>query len=134
MRSEWVHATALFEARSAAGFAPETVEGAVAVAFEETKTPRLSALSHRFEPQGFSVMVSGPAARVLLHTWPERGVATLDLHASGEAAALALMKALTRTLGWTCTDLDLRVRDPREKNGDRLLYPGKTGISRTAFK
>lgn len=36
---------------------------------------------HRFDPTGVSVVGLGPCVRVALHTWPERGSATLDVYA-----------------------------------------------------
>ena len=35
--------------------------------------------AHHFQPQGLSVWLLLPAMRVVLHTWPEHGLATLDL-------------------------------------------------------
>ncbi len=57
--------------------------------------------AHRFEPQGFSFVAFGPAVRVVLHTWPERGVATLDVHGPVEEPALrGLIDALFEASGW----------------------------------
>lgn len=35
--------------------------------------------AHRFEPQGVSVVMLLPGLRGVLHTWPEHGLATVDL-------------------------------------------------------
>jgi S-adenosylmethionine/arginine decarboxylase-like enzyme len=56
---------------------------------------------HRFVPQGASVLLHGPAVRLALHTWPERGVATLDVLLPGEGPedAQALVEAVAAALG-----------------------------------
>jgi len=41
-------------------------------------------LMHRYAPQGLSLVRHGPTGRLALHTWPERGVATLDVWAPHE--------------------------------------------------
>jgi S-adenosylmethionine decarboxylase len=52
---------------------------------------------HRFEPQGLSLVLFGPRLRLVLHTWPERDVATLDVLCGGEAEAL--VEAVRAVLG-----------------------------------
>jgi S-adenosylmethionine decarboxylase len=39
-------------------------------------------VSHQFEPRGASVVALGATLRLVVHTWPERGIATLDLWTS----------------------------------------------------
>ena len=36
---------------------------------------------HRFAPGGISLVGTAPAARVVVHTWPERSAVTVDLYA-----------------------------------------------------
>ncbi|MCI0669603.1 MAG: S-adenosylmethionine decarboxylase [Myxococcaceae bacterium] len=69
---------------------------------------------HRFEPQGASLFLHGPRLRLALHTWPERGLATLDV-ACADADADALVDAV-------CLALALRVSErhrvcPSERDG-----------------
>ena len=40
----------------------------------------------QFEPQGLSVVLMGGETSLVLHTWPELGVATLDVSAKSEFA------------------------------------------------
>ena len=39
-------------------------------------------VSHQFEPRGASVVALGAALRLVVHTWPELRIATLDLWTS----------------------------------------------------
>ncbi len=61
---------------------------------------------HRFEPVGVSIVRLGPRGTVVLHTWPERGVITLD----GYGAASDDLPARVRALGWRI----LRTIEPLE--------------------
>jgi S-adenosylmethionine/arginine decarboxylase-like enzyme len=53
---------------------------------------------HRFQPQGASLWVGGPRFHLTLHTWPERGLATLDVLGPQEGTA-ALVETLLLALG-----------------------------------
>jgi hypothetical protein len=61
-----------------------------------TLVPEGETWEHRFEPVGTSVARVGPEASVVVHTWPERGVATLD----GYGAASVDLRSRLRALGW----------------------------------
>src|SRR5690242_12373798 len=53
---------------------------------------------HRFAPGGVSLVGTAPAARVVLHTWPERSAVTIDLYAASpqvEQLLQACLRALT---------------------------------------
>lgn len=119
----WVHVTGIFGAAAPhdPSFAPARIEAAVREALRELGPATLHC--HRFEPQGLSVVLLTAASRLFLHTWPERGVASFDLHLESETLAAPALRALTRHLTWHCLQTDLRLRD----GGDRLLFPGKTG-------
>lgn len=51
-------------------------------------------LQHRFTPHGESCSRAGQGRVVVVHTWPEHGVATVDVY--GDAVDLAVL----RELGW----------------------------------
>ena len=51
---------------------------------------------HRFEPVGVSIARIGASSSVVVHTWPERGVLTLD----GYGAASVGLPARVQALGW----------------------------------
>ena len=48
----------------------------------------------QFEPQGLSAVLVGSATRLVLHTWPELGVATLDVSAKAEFARALFLECL----------------------------------------
>jgi len=48
-------------------------------AAEGTPAGAVQLQTHHFQPQGLSVVVVLPGLRAVLHTWPEHGLATLDL-------------------------------------------------------
>ncbi len=52
-------------------------------------------LAHAFEPHGESVAVLGATRRVVLHTWPEHALVTVDLYADEEVSLAVLGE-----LGW----------------------------------
>ncbi len=58
-------------------------------------------LSKKFQPQGVSIALVGGHCRVLVHSWPERGILTLDVSAPRDnieplwKAALAALNHLT---------------------------------------
>ncbi|MFN7133319.1 MAG: S-adenosylmethionine decarboxylase [Myxococcales bacterium] len=112
----WNHLLATLEAPSPAhaGFAPDRLLQEVRGALADAGLLAPGEHAHRFEPQGFSFLGFGPEVRLALHTWPEHGLATLDLYApdGGEA----LVASLVRRLGW-------RVREQR-------AHPRTTGETR----
>lgn len=54
---------------------------------------------HRFEPQGLSVLVVLPGLRGVLHTWPERGLATLDLTGAEDVRLARRVTEIAGALG-----------------------------------
>ncbi|MCB9675070.1 MAG: S-adenosylmethionine decarboxylase [Alphaproteobacteria bacterium] len=52
--------------------------------------------THHFEPHGYSVVRLGTEATIAVHTWPERGIATVD----GYGAASSDLAARVAALGW----------------------------------
>jgi S-adenosylmethionine decarboxylase len=47
-------------------------------------------MEHRFEPQGVSVAAYGRRFRLAIHTWPERGAATVDLASDVDVSDVAI--------------------------------------------
>ena len=56
--------------------------------------------SHRFEPVGQSVVRITDHSTVAVHTWPEKGVATVD----GYGDASVDLAARLTALGWVCEE------------------------------
>lgn len=53
-------------------------------------------LAHTFEPQGDSFAIVSAGCRVVLHTWPEHALVTVDVYAAHPVA----LTVLTTELGW----------------------------------
>ena len=106
----WSHLSAMLEAPVPhhESFDPALIERALMGVVSEVTAIH----SHRFDPQGFSLVVFAARARVFLHTWPERGVSTLDLHCEESVNATELITQLTSHLGWECTSVERHVREP----------------------
>ena len=68
-------------------------------------------LRHEFEPQGFSLMRFGNAARVAIHTWPEAQAATIDIWLAPSAAGRCRRDELG---AWLAEAHGLRVLDLRD--------------------
>lgn len=59
----------------------------------------------RYEPQGLSYTVAGHELTLVLHTWPEHGVTSLDTMLLGNQARLRhLLSALERHTGWRVSE------------------------------
>lgn len=70
------------------------------------------AVVHLFQPHGASLLFLGPETRLALHTWPEHGLATLDLHlAAPKEEAERLCRSLERALGWARSDCHVFQRE-----------------------
>lgn len=113
--SAWAHAAVTLTAATPldAAFTPEVVASAVLRSCEAVGLHVVGHLLHCFEPQGASLLVHGPRMRLALHTWPERGVATLDvlcLQGPGEERTAALVEAVRAALGLCVTESHQRQR------------------------
>ncbi len=68
-------------------------------------------ITHRYElpyePFGVSVEIAGETFRAVVHTWPEFGVATLDLALLGHPQQVLeqFLHALNERLGWRTVEL-----------------------------
>lgn len=53
-------------------------------AINKTKLTLLSISSHKFEPQGVTIVALLSESHISIHTWPENGSAALDVFTCGE--------------------------------------------------
>jgi S-adenosylmethionine/arginine decarboxylase-like enzyme len=84
-------------------------------------------VEHRFEPQGASLVLLGPALRLALHTWPERDVATLDV-LGPEAELLGLVvQEVAALLGCEAQELRALVRRGDEESREDQALRRSTG-------
>lgn len=58
----------------------------------------LKTISHRFEPQGFSILTLLAESHASLHTYPEFGFCYLDIFTCGDMDAGAFDKEMRRVL------------------------------------
>ena len=54
--------------------------------------------TYQFNPYGVSATVSNPAIHILIHTWPERKYAALDIFAKDQGQAHKILDSLKATL------------------------------------
>lgn len=60
--------------------------------------------AYAFQPHGTSLILSGPAYRLVAHTWPEHGLCTGDLTAVSLHAVRTVTEAIASTLKWTFSE------------------------------
>lgn len=72
-------------------------------------------LEHHFQPQGASLVLLGPQLRLALHTWPERGLATLDVLAPQSELLGLVVEGVAQRLG--CAAHELRTFNRRGEDG-----------------
>jgi S-adenosylmethionine/arginine decarboxylase-like enzyme len=97
---------------------PERVVQAVLQALLEVGLDPQGEHEHRWQPRGLTWCGWGKDFRLVVHTWPEHRLATIDLwtvRAKGEP----LIRALELALGW-------------RRNEDAELSRGSPGRARTA--
>ncbi len=83
----------------------------------DANEPALDALRARFgegvtwcwSPQGRSATYFGAASTIVVHTWPELGVATIDVWADDADERLT---AVAAALGWTALERGAHTRHP----------------------
>ncbi len=54
--------------------------------------------TYQFDPYGVSATVSNPVMHILIHTWPEREYAALDIFARDQGHAHKILESLKSTL------------------------------------
>lgn len=59
----------------------------------------LDAMVHKFEPQGVTAMLLLSESHFSIHTWPEDGVATVDLFTCGDTKPESAVKYVRDKLG-----------------------------------
>ena len=114
MSVAWSHLAATLQAPAPfdPGLEPEAIRAAVLRTCDVDRIAVERVLVHRFEPQGASLLFFGPALRLAVHTWPERGIATVDLHLAADPDPF--FRSLETAWGWTRCEC----RDFRRKAGD----------------
>lgn len=78
---------------------PAAVRVAMLAAIAASRCTLLSECSHRFAPQGVTIVGLLAESHISIHTWPEHGYAAADVFTCGtegepEAACLELVRAL----------------------------------------
>lgn len=84
---------------------PQSIDAAISAALERLHLPCELRYGYRFQPQGYSFVALGASLRVVIHTWPERGICTGDFAVvEGEKASDRLMCAISWELGWVVAE------------------------------
>lgn len=78
---------------------PARVRAAMLAAVAVSRCELLSECSHRFEPQGFTIVGLLAESHISVHTWPEHGYVAADVFTCGEggepeAACVELARVL----------------------------------------
>ncbi|MCC7381165.1 MAG: S-adenosylmethionine decarboxylase [Deltaproteobacteria bacterium] len=81
-------------------FAPENLSHALDETLEDLALPPIARHTHRYAPQGASLVALSSELSLFLHTWPEHACATLDLHGAPTVTERCAA-ALCARLGWT---------------------------------
>ena len=91
-------------------FATQAVGDALRQAVLHAELEISGAFAFPYEPIGLSCGLHGPEFHVFLHTWPEHGMATLDLLVLGRTErAESVLRGIEARLGWRrCEDRRLR--------------------------
>jgi S-adenosylmethionine decarboxylase len=74
----------------------------------------LGAVSHRFQPQGASVVVLVAESHLSIHTWPEHAYAAADILTCGKALPREGVNALIRLMNPRASEIH------EFRRGDRL--------------
>jgi S-adenosylmethionine decarboxylase len=80
----------------------EHVRAAMHAAVDASRNTLLGECSHRFEPQGVTVVGLLAESHISIHTWPEHGYAAADVFTCGTAGAPELAcQVIAQRLGAT---------------------------------
>lgn len=79
----------------------EFLKNQIIEAINKTKLTLLNISSHKFSPQGVTIVALLSESHISIHTWPEKGSAALDVFTCGESdpeiAMLHMILALKAT-------------------------------------
>lgn len=67
----------------------------------EGKAGILGHVSHKFTPQGVTVVVGLSESHASIHTWPEYGYAMLDVCTCGDVDPKGILESIVKFLGGT---------------------------------
>ena len=81
---------------------PEFLDNLLLELAEIIDTEAIKGVSHQFSPQGVTAVLIVGASHLLFHTWPEHGVALLDIMAYGQFDVDAIKNKLQERLEGTC--------------------------------
>ena len=111
--------------RSLAGITPEHLRASIEEVCAIVGLQLAQLLEHRFQPQGVSLVLLGPQLRLALHTWPERGLATLDVLAPQAELLGLVVEGVAQRLG--CAAHELRTFTRQGEGGsDEGRIPGRS--------
>lgn len=62
----------------------DTIQEIMVRGIERAKMTILNIFSHRFVPQGYTIVIALAESHVSCHTWPENGCLAVDIYTCGE--------------------------------------------------
>lgn len=71
----------------------------------------LGSVTHRFDPQGVSVLLLLAESHLSVHTWPEAGAAYVDVFTCGEVPPSPILLEFVGRLGGTAQLLEVGRQD-----------------------
>ena len=100
MKQRWATLTL----RAAALDPPFVLQG-IMRALAEVDLHRLGGFEERWEPHGLTWCGWGKDFRLIVHTWPEHQLATIDLWISGRKSE-PIIRAIELSLGWRAIEAE----------------------------
>ena len=82
-------------------YTPEFYEKIIYTIAKAAKVEILNVASHKFEPQGFTLVALLAESHFSFHTFPERGVISFDFFTCGKVNPKVALKILRATFGFT---------------------------------
>ena len=101
----WAQSALTLRVPSHETFDPERVRDGIRTALDSAGLEAAGQFDFVWEPHGLSAWAFGDHFRLVVHTWPEHGLATLDVAVAGARDGVdRVLKAFEARLGWRRTE------------------------------
>lgn len=96
------------------------LEETIRKAIEISKLTLVKVWSHQFKPQGLSVVAIIAESHIAIHTWPEFGLATIDIYTcSGKISAYKAFEYIADALDGDIYNFIVEERGVRYEHGEK---------------
>lgn len=100
------------------------LEDIVRKAVEAGKLTLVKIWSHKFEPQGLSIVALIQESHIAIHTWPEYGLATVDIYTcSGKLSVQKAFEYVADALDGDIYNFIVEERGVRYEQGEKRRKP-----------